>query len=134
MIIRLPKSPGLRKPLFTKEIIMQNFTDVKLEIFVPQDHAMKLADALSEIGVGVIGNYDHCIALTPVRGFFRPMEGANPFEGKVGEISEVAEYKLEVNCKRELVNDAKRAIKNAHPYEEPLINVIPLANHLFQMK
>ncbi len=110
---------------------MQNFTDVKLEIFVPQDHAMKLADALSEIGVGVIGNYDHCVALTPVRGFFRPMEGANPFEGEVGTISEVAEYKMEVNCKRELVKDALRVIKSVHPYEEPLINVVPLANHLF---
>ncbi|MBE7536286.1 MAG: cytochrome C biogenesis protein [Anaerolineales bacterium] len=110
---------------------MQNFTDVKLEIFIPQDHAMKLADALSEIGVGVIGNYDHCVALTPVRGFFRPMEGANPFEGKVGEISEVAEYKMEVNCKRELVKEAIRVIKSVHPYEEALTNVIPLANHLF---
>jgi hypothetical protein len=110
---------------------MQNFTDVKLEIFVLQGHAMKLADALSEIGVGVIGNYDHCVALTPVRGSFRPMEGANPFEGKVGEINEVAEYKLEVNCRRELVKEAIKVIKRVHPYEEPLINVIPLANHLF---
>lgn len=110
---------------------MQDFTDVKLEIFVPQDHAMKLADALSEIGVGVIGNYDHCVALTPVRGFFRPMEGANPFEGKVGELNEVTEYKLEVNCKRELVNQAIKTIRSVHPYEEPLINVVPLANHLF---
>lgn len=110
---------------------MQNFTDVKLEIFVPQNHAMQLADALSEIGVGVIGNYDHCVALTPVRGFFRPMEDADPFEGTVGEINEVAEYKLEVNCKRKLVNDALQVIKRVHPYEEPLINVIPLANHLF---
>jgi hypothetical protein len=112
---------------------MQNFTDVKLEIFVPQDHAMKLADALSGIGVGVIGNYDHCVALIPVRGFFRPMEGANPFEGKVGEINEVAEYKLEVNCNRGLVRDAIQVIKRVHPYEEPLINVVPLANHLFEI-
>lgn len=111
---------------------MQNFTDVKLEIFIPQNHAMKLADALSEIGVGVIGNYDHCVALTPVRGFFRPVEGANPFEGKVGTISEVAEYKLEVNCKRELVEDAIRVIKSVHPYEEALINVVPLANHILR--
>ncbi len=109
---------------------MQNFTDVKLEIFIPQDHALKIADALSEIGVGVIGNYDHCVALTAVRGFFRPMEGANPFEGEVGIISEVTEYKLEVNCKRELAKEAIRVIKKVHPYEEPLINVIPLANHL----
>jgi len=59
------------------------------------------------------------------------MEGANPFEGKVGEISEGIEYKIEINCKRELVNDAIKVIKSIHPYEEPLINIIPLANHLF---
>lgn len=110
---------------------MHSFTDVKLEIFIPQAHAMQLADALSKIGVDVIGKYDHCVALTPVRGFFRPMEGADPFEGKVGEVNEVAEYKLEVNCKRELVKDALQVINRVHPYEEPLINVIPLANHLF---
>lgn len=112
---------------------MENFTDVKLEIFVPQDHAFNIRDELAKIGVGVIGNYDHCMALVPVRGFFRPTEGANPFEGKVGEISEVAEYKLEVNCKRELVNEAIKTIRKVHPYEEPLINIFPLVNHLFNM-
>ena len=96
---------------------MENFTDVKLEIFVPQEHALNLRDELAKIGMGVIGNYDHCVALTP--------------EGEVGKISEVAEYKLEVNCKRDLVNEAIKVIKQVHPYEEPLINVIPLANHLF---
>ena len=110
---------------------MENFTNVKLEIFVPQDHALNLRDELAKIGVGVIGNYDHCVALTPVRGFFRPMEGANPFEGEVGQINEVAECKLEVNSKRELVNEALKVIKSVHPYEEPLINIIPLVNHLF---
>lgn len=111
---------------------MEHFANLKLEIFVPQDHALKLRDELAKIGVGVIGNYDHCVALTPVRGFFRPMEGANPFEGEVGKISEVVEYKLEVNCKREVVNEALKLIKRVHPYEEPLINIIPLANHLFE--
>lgn len=113
---------------------LENFTDVKLEIFVPQDHAMKLADALSEIGVGVIGNYDHCVAMTQVTGYFRPLEGANPYSGKVGEIKVVMEYKLEVNCKRELVKEAMQVIRRVHPYEEPLINVIPLANHLFGLR
>jgi hypothetical protein len=110
---------------------MENFMDVKLEIFIPQDHALKIRDELAKIGVGVIGNYDHCMALIPVRGFFRPIEGANPFEGEVGKISEVEEYKLEVNCKRELVNDALKVIRSVHPYEEPLINIFLLANHLF---
>lgn len=110
--------------------MLENFTNVKLEIFIPQDHALKIRDELAKIGVGVIGNYDHCMALIPVRGFFRPIEGANPFEGEVGKISEVAEYKLEVNCKYELVNDAIKVVKQAHPYEEPLINIVPLINFL----
>jgi hypothetical protein len=81
--------------------------------------------------VGVIGNYDHCVAITSVRGFFRPLSGSNPFEGEEGKISEVAEYKVEVNCRRDLVKEAIKVIKSVHPYEEPLINVSPLANHLF---
>ena len=92
---------------------------------MPQEHALKLRDELAKVGVGVIGNYDHCMALTSVRGFFRPLSGSNPFEGEEGKISEV-------NCKRELVIEALKVIKSVHPYEEPLINVIPLANHLFR--
>jgi hypothetical protein len=111
---------------------MQNFTDVKLEIFIPQEQALKVRDELAKIGVGRIGNYDHCVALSPVRGFFRPLDGANPFDGEIGKISEVAEYKLEVNCKRELVNTAIKIIKSNHPYEEFAINIFPLANHLFE--
>jgi hypothetical protein len=110
---------------------MENFTDVKLEIFAPQEHVLKIRDELANMGVGVIGNYDHCVAIYPVQGYFRPLEGANPFDGEIGKISETAEYKLEINCKRELVKDAIKVIKSVHPYEEPLINVVPLANHLF---
>jgi hypothetical protein len=110
---------------------MKNFTDVKLEIFVPQEYALKIRDELAKIGVGRIGNYDHCMAMYPVQGSFRPLEGANPFEGKVGEISEGTEYKMEINCRRELVIEAIKVIKSVHPYEEPLINIFPLANHLF---
>lgn len=111
---------------------MQNFTDVKLEIFVPHDYALKVRDQLAKIGVGVIGKYDHCFAMTQVTGYFRPLEGAKPFNGEVGKIKVVTEYKIEVNCKRELVKDAIQAIKRVHPYEEPLVNVIPLVNHLFE--
>ena len=113
---------------------MQNFTDVKLEIFVPQSHALKLFDELTKIGVGQIGNYDHCFAIYPVQGYFRPLPGANPFDGEIGKLNETAEYKIEVNCRRELVDEALKIIRREHPYEEPLVNVIPLANHLFEMR
>ncbi len=111
---------------------MENFTDVKLEIFVPQEYALKIRDELAKVGVGQIGNYDHCVAMHPVQGYYRPLEGSNPFEGKIGVISEAVEYKVEVNCNRGLVNEALKVIRKNHPYEEPLINIIPLANHLFE--
>jgi hypothetical protein len=114
--------------------MMENFTDVKLEIFVPQEYALKIRDELARIGVGRIGNYDHCVAMSPVQGYYRPLPEADPFEGKIEQINEVKEYKIEVNCKRELVNQAMRVIRSVHPYEEPLVNVIPLANHLFEME
>ena len=113
---------------------MENFTEVKLEIFVPKEYTLKLRDELAKIGVGRVGNYDHCLATYPVQGYYRPLPGAEPFEGKIEKISETVEHKIEVNCKRELVNAAIKVIRKVHPYEEPLVNVIPLANHLFDMK
>ena len=113
---------------------MENFTDVKLEIFVPQEYALKIRDQLAKIGVGKIGDYDHCVAIYQVQGYFRPLPGANPFEGEIGKIKETEEAKVEVNCRRELVNEAIQIIRKVHPYEEPLVNIIPLANHLFDMK
>ncbi len=110
---------------------MNDFTDVKLEIFIPEGHVEKIRDALASAGVGVIGNYDHCFAISPVQGSFRPLPGANPFDGKVGEITFSVEYKLEVNCRRGQVNEALAVVRRTHPYEEPLINIFPLANHLF---
>ena len=113
---------------------MDNFSDVKLEIFVPQEYALKIRDQLAKIGVGRIGNYDHCVAICQVQGYFRPLPGANPFDGEIGKIQETIEAKVEVNCRRELVNEAIQVIRRVHPYEEPLVNVIPLANHLFDLK
>lgn len=113
---------------------MHTFTDVKLEIFVPETHVERVRDALAEAGVGVIGNYDHCFAISQVQGSFRPLEGANPFDGKVGEITFSVESKIEVNCRRELVEEALAAVRRSHPYEEPLINIFPLVNHLFKVK
>lgn len=111
---------------------MENFSQVKLEIFVPQGYVDQIREALAKAGAGVIGNYDHCLAITQITGSFRPLEGANPFDGQVGKISTVTEYKVEVNCRRELVKQAIQTVKSVHPYEEPLINIIPLANHLFE--
>lgn len=98
----------------------------KLEIFLPQEYVIEVMEALSEIGVGKIGNYDHCFSFTEVKGFWRPLVGSNPFEGEVGNLSSGKEVKLETRCERELLAIALQTIKSIHPYEEPVINVFPL--------
>jgi hypothetical protein len=106
--------------------------DVKLEIFIPEGYSARLLDELSKVGVGRIGNYDHCASISNVRGYWRPLEGADPFDGEIGKISEAAEHKVEVNCNHEQVRSALKAIQRVHPYDQPVINVVALSNHLFE--
>ena len=102
---------------------------VKIECFIPDAYVGQLRDALNKTGaLTVDGRYDHCMAVSKVRGSWRPLEGSNPFAGVVGELCEAEEAKGEFACKDELRRAAVRAIKDVHPYETPVINVIPLFN------
>ncbi len=106
-------------------------TDYKIEIFIPEEYVPALREELAKAGAGRIGSYDHCLAYSLVHGSWRPLEGSNPYEGEVGKLSEGTEAKVEVNCPEENVAAALQATRRVHPYEQPLINIIPLANHLF---
>lgn len=100
----------------------------QIEIYIPEPYVERLRDALHLAQVGRIGNNDHCLSLTNVWGDWRPLEGASPFQG---QIAEGTECKVEGRCERRYVSDALKAIRQIHPYDEPLIHVIPLASHLF---
>ncbi len=110
---------------------MEGFTHAKLEIFIPAEFVPALLDALAEAGAGIVGNYDHCAAVSAVRGHWQPLPGADPYDGEIGVLHSADEMKVETNCPRERILAALAAIRRVHPYEEPVINVIPLANHLF---
>jgi hypothetical protein len=111
---------------------MNGLYDTKIEIFIPEAYTARLLDELSKFSVGRIGNYDHCASVTNVRGFWRPLEGADPFDGEIGKIGEGAEHKVEVNCRQENVRAALKVIRSIHPYDQPVVNVISLSNHLFE--
>lgn len=110
---------------------MMHVPHVKIELFIPEQFVETLRDELNVINVGHIGNYDHCISITHVRGYWRPLAGAVPYQGEIGKINEGTECKVEVNCRQEYVAEAIKVIRRIHPYDEPLINIIPLVNHLF---
>ncbi|MCR5347392.1 MAG: hypothetical protein K6E38_06400 [Fretibacterium sp.] len=98
----------------------------KLEIFIPESHFRALQKALQEVDAGHIGNYDSCLSCSPVTGMWRPLEGTSPYMGRAGEISEEPELKVEVTCRVGRLDETIAAIKRVHPYEEPVINAIPL--------
>ncbi len=107
-------------------------TEVKLEIFIPQSHLAPLRQALADLGAGRVGNYDSCCAVSQVLGYWRPLPGASPYQGEVGQLETGQECKVEINCPVGLVNQALAAIRAVHPYEEPFINIIPLVNQRFK--
>lgn len=108
------------------------FKEVKIEIYVPEEYSIKLRDELNKVNACKIGDYDNVISISNVRGYWRPLEGSNPFNGEVGDICEGTECKIEIRCKIEFVKNAIKVIRGIHPYEEPLINIIPIINELFE--
>lgn len=105
---------------------MTEFSCCKLEIFIPEAHLPALQKALREVDAGHIGRYDSCLSYSPVTSCWRPLEGSQPYLGEAGKLSTEPELKVEVTCRRERLEQTLAAVKAVHPYEEPVINVIPL--------
>ena len=98
----------------------------KLEIFIPETHFAELRKALQSVDAGHIGNYDCCLSYSRVIGTWRPLPGTDPFIGEEGKISEEEELKVEVTVNGSRLEETIEAVKDIHPYEEPVINVIEL--------
>ncbi|MCI7124768.1 MAG: cytochrome C biogenesis protein [Agathobaculum sp.] len=105
---------------------MADFAYCKLEIFIPETHLAALQQALQQVDAGHIGSYDCCLSYSRVTGCWRPLEGTKPYLGSIGEISAAPELKVEVVCHTACVDETVAAVKRVHPYEQPVIHVIPL--------
>ncbi len=98
----------------------------KLVTYIPVDHYERVRDALYLAGCGHLGQYDCCGFGTSGVGNFRPLKGASPFIGAVGELEEVEEIRLETLVVAGMESVAIRALKEAHPYEMVAYDLIPL--------
>jgi hypothetical protein len=90
----------------------------KLHFFVPVDAKEAVKQALFEIGAGRYAHYDSCSFEVEGTGQFRPLEGADPYLGVVGEVERVREFKVEMICTDDLIEKAVATLKEVHPYEE----------------
>jgi hypothetical protein len=99
----------------------------KLVAFVPHEDAEAVRTAVTRAGAGAIGAYDSCTFTSEGEGRFRPLDGANPAIGRVGEVEVVAESRVEAVFPRSRRSEVLAALKAAHPYEEPAYDVLELA-------
>ncbi|HET6627322.1 MAG TPA: Nif3-like dinuclear metal center hexameric protein [Nocardioidaceae bacterium] len=99
----------------------------KLVTFVPHENAEELRAAITAAGAGALGDYDSCTFTTTGEGRFRPLDGATPAIGRVGEVEVVAESRVESVFPRARRREVVEAMKAVHPYEEPAYDVLELA-------
>jgi len=103
-----------------------DFKRVKISTTVPLDYADKVRDALGEAGAGQIGDYSFCSFSSIGQGRFQPNDQANPHIGEAGVLEVVEEEHVEVVCDRTVAKQVVQALKDAHPYEEVIVDIVPL--------
>lgn len=115
--------------LKNQQILMPKSQNLKkLEVFVPANEAENLKNALFEAGAGNIGFYDECSFSVSGNGTFRPMQGSNPFSGKLNVRENSDEVMISVIFENFKQNRIISAMKKAHPYEEVAHQIINLEN------
>ncbi len=111
-------------PLFPVEHVQL----MKLVTFIPASHVDALRDALADSGAGTIGNYTHCSFQTEGTGCFRPGPTASPFTGHKETLNNEQEVRFEMLVNTACLAKTVTTLRDAHPYEEPAYDLIPLKN------
>ena len=92
-------------------------------VFVPEDDVDAVAAAMHDAGAGAIGDYDRAMFQSSGTGSFRPLDGASPAIGQVGDVERVAERRLEMVAAPAVRESVRAAMWDAHPYEEVAYSV-----------
>lgn len=99
---------------------------VKLVLFVPEDHADAVRQALGEAGAGTVGDYTFCSFSIKGIGRFKPGKDADPHTGTQGKMEMADEERIEIACDKEQVLDIIKVIRKVHPYESTVIDIYPM--------
>jgi dinuclear metal center YbgI/SA1388 family protein len=102
--------------------------EYKLVTFVPAEHVEAVSRALFAAGAGRIGDYSSCSFRVAGTGTFFGESGTSPVVGQAGRLEEAAELRLETVVPVGRAAEAVRALRDAHPYEEPAFDLVKLAS------
>lgn len=101
----------------------------QIVFYAPSQEVERVKSSMFQAGAGKIGNYEFCSFESSGIGQFRPLAGANPFLGTLGELEKVSEVKVEMVCEKSIIKEVILALKSSHPYEMPAYHVIELLNY-----
>lgn len=104
---------------------------VQIHSYCPLENLAAIRNGLNELGLLGFGSYDYVFNYAITRGSWRPLEGSSPYLGAHNQIEEAEEARFEFVCPRARAAEAVAKIRALHPYEEPVINVLPLLNGEF---
>ena len=113
-----------RQILQSKENILR-----KLVVFVPEDAAAEVRQAIFDAGGGHIGKYSECSFNSQGKGTFKPEEGTDPYVGKIGVQHQADEFRVEIIYPQWLQATIIQAMLVAHPYEEVAYDITNMLNH-----
>ncbi|WP_238419854.1 Nif3-like dinuclear metal center hexameric protein [Gordonia sp. 'Campus'] len=99
----------------------------KWVVMVPEGNVEQVSEAMFAAGAGTIGDYRDCSWSVVGTGQFEAGESASPAIGEIGMRTHVDEARVEMVAGRGLRAAVLRALRNAHPYEEPAFDVFELA-------
>src|SRR5690606_3424349 len=100
----------------------------KWTVQVPRSHTDAVLRALFAAGAGGSGEYRECAVRIPSEGQFRPMPGANPAIGRIGDLEVVAQDRVGVVAAPRARAAILAALRAAHPYEQPAYHVTERAD------
>lgn len=100
----------------------------KWAVLAPSSGVDAIRQAMFAAGAGQLGDYDQCSWSVPGTGQFRPLDGAHPAAGRVGELETAAEERIEMIAPRRLRETVLSALRAAHPYETPAFDVLEIAD------
>lgn len=93
--------------------------------YVPPESAADVIAEMSSAGAGRIGEYSGCVFQGEGTGSFFAGEGTDPAVGTAGEATKTDEVRVEMVAPRGGGQRVSDACRDAHPYEEPVILVVP---------
>ena len=100
----------------------------KIVTFAPAEAVEAVVDAMGKAGAGHVGEYSRCAFTAAGTGTFLAGPLASPVVGRPGERADVVEQRVEMVLPRALRAQVVAALKAAHPYEQPVVDLYELAS------